>query len=263
VAAAFYFAQQLERDATILVADFGGGTSDFSVIRFSLGKDGLRGIPMARTGVGLAGDRFDYRIIDNVISPLLGKGSHYKSFDKMLDVPIHYFASFATWNQLAIMKSGATLRELRKLAKMSDAPNALEMLITIIEEDLGYTLYKAVSQAKLALSNQEQARLSFNGAGIIIDETIEREAFERWIEPDLERIDQAVDAALAQAGLAIRDIDKVFLTGGTSFVPSVRARFKRFGEERIETGDQLLSIASGLALIGNDDDIQRWTVHEN
>ena len=263
VAAAFYFAQQLERDATILVADFGGGTSDFSVVRFSLGKDGLRGIPMARTGVGLAGDRFDYRIIDNVISPLLGKGSHYKSFDKMLDVPIHYFASFATWNQLAIMKSGATLRELRKLAKMSDAPNALEMLITIIEEDLGYTLYKAVSQAKLALSNQEQARLSFNGAGIIIDETIEREAFERWIEPDLERIDQAVDAALAQAGPAIRDIDKVFLTGGTSFVPSVRARFKRFGEERIETGDQLLSIASGLALIGNDDDIQRWTVHEN
>ena len=262
VAAAFYFAQRLERDATILVADFGGGTSDFSIVRFSLGKDGLVGIPMARTGVGLAGDRFDYRIIDNVISPLLGKGSHYRSFDKMLDVPVHYFASFAAWNQLAIMKSGATLRELRKLAKISDAPDALEKLITIIEEDLGYPLYKAVSQTKLALSQQDQAQLSFNSAGIIIEKTVEREAFERWIEPDLLRIDHAVDLALAQAGLTIREIDKVFLTGGTSFVPSVRARFARFGDERIETGDQLLSIASGLALIGNEKDIQRWTVRE-
>ena len=118
------------------------------------------------------------------------------------------------------------------------------------------------SQTKLALSQQDQAQLSFNSAGIIIEKTVEREAFERWIEPDLLRIDQAVDLALAQAGLTIREIDKVFLTGGTSFVPSVRARFARFGDERIETGDQLLSIASGLALIGNEKDIQRWTVRE-
>ena len=76
------------------------------------------------------------------------------------------------------------------------------------------------------------------------------------------RIDQAVDLALEQAGLSLTDIDKVFLTGGTSFVPAVQARFARFGKERLETGDQLLSIASGLALIGQEKDIERWTVRE-
>ena len=263
VAAAFYFAQRLEKDATVLVADFGGGTSDFSIVRFSIGKNGLRAIPMARTGVGLAGDRFDFRIIDHVVSPRLGKNSRYKSFDKMLDFPAHYFANFAAWHQLAIMKSGATLRELRQLAKASDKPDELEMLITIVEEDLGYPLYKAVSETKLALSHNEQAQLSFNNSGVTIEASVQREDFERWIEPDLQRIDQAVEAALQEAGLASGEIDKVFLTGGTSFVPAVRARFAaRFGEERLETGDQLLSIAYGLALIGAEEDITRWTVRE-
>jgi hypothetical chaperone protein len=262
VAAAFYYAQRLERDATVLVADFGGGTSDFSIVRFSFGKDGLRGIPLARTGVGLAGDRFDYRIIDNVVSPLLGKGSRYKSFGKMLDIPIHYFANFAAWHLLAIMKSGPTIRELRKLAHGSDAPEPLEMLITMIENDLGYPLYKAVSETKLALSHHEQAQLSFDTDGIRIEAVVQRADFERWIEPDLERIDQAVDGALEQAGLTSGEIDKVFLTGGTSFVPAVRARFARFGKEKLETGDQLLSIANGLALIGTQTDIERWTVRD-
>ncbi len=263
VAAAFYFAQRLEKDATVLVADFGGGTSDFSIVRFSLGKQGLRAIPMARTGVGLAGDRFDFRIIDNVVSPRLGKGSRYKSFDKMLDFPGHYFANFAAWHQLAVMKSGPTLRELRQLARASDSPDELEMLLTIIEEDLGYPLYKAVSETKLALSHHEQAQLSFNNSGVTIEATVQREDFERWIEPDLQRIDKAVEAALEQAGLGAHEIDKVFLTGGTSFVPAVRARFAaRFGEERLETGEQLLSIAYGLALIGAEEDISQWTVRE-
>ncbi len=263
VAAAFYFAQRLEKDATVLVADFGGGTSDFSIVRFSLGKQGLRAIPMARTGVGLAGDRFDFRIIDNVVSPRLGKGSRYKSFDKMLDFPGHYFANFAAWHQLAVMKSGPTLRELRQLARASDSPDELEMLLTIIEEDLGYPLYKAVSETKLALSHHEQAQLSFNNSGVAIETTVQREDFERWIEPDLKRIDQSVEAALEQAGLGAHEIDKVFLTGGTSFVPAVRARFAaRFGEERLETGEQLLSIAYGLALIGAEQDISQWTVRE-
>jgi len=263
VAAAFYFAQRLTRDATVLVADFGGGTSDFSIVRFSFDEKGVRGIPLARTGVGLAGDRFDYRIIDHVISPLLGKGSQYKSFGKVLDIPIHYYANFAAWHQLAIMKAGPTIRELHKLAKASEVPDQLERLITLIENDLGYPLYKAVSETKLALSHSDEARLSFHSDGIDIEANVEREAFERWIEPDLLRIDQAVALALDAAGLSVGDIDRVFLTGGTSFVPAVRARFALFGEEKLETGDQLVSIAAGLALIGQEKHIQQWTVRES
>jgi hypothetical chaperone protein len=83
VGAAFFFARQLTQDATVLVADFGGGTSDFSIVRFEREAGRLRSTALARSGVGVAGDAFDYRIIDQLVSPELGKGSLYKAFDKV------------------------------------------------------------------------------------------------------------------------------------------------------------------------------------
>jgi hypothetical chaperone protein len=48
-------------------------------------------------------------------------------------------------------------------------------------------------------------------------------------------------------------IDRVFLTGGTSFVPAVRALFEqRFGVARVSGGGEFVSVAEGLALIGRD-----------
>lgn len=263
VAAAFWFAQGLTRDATVLVADFGGGTSDFSVVRFTVGADGVRAHPLSQSGVGIAGDGFDYRIIDKVVSPKLGKYSRYKSWDKWLDVPAHWFTNFARWNQLAVMKSPETLRELEKLAASADDPSGLEKLIEMIEDDLGWPLYKAVSEVKAALSRAEAAPLAFHHGSIHIDATVKRADFEDWIADDLARIEEAVDASIATSGVSPAEIDKVFLTGGTSFVPAVRRLFaRRFGEDRLETGDQLLSIAYGLALIGEEEDIERWTVRE-
>ncbi|TBW40642.1 Hsp70 family protein [Siculibacillus lacustris] len=263
VAAAFWFARRLTREATVLVADFGGGTSDFSIVRFTVDGHGVTAHPLAQTGVGIAGDGFDYRIIDAVVSPKLGKGSRYESFGKWLEMPAHYYAAFARWNQLAIMKTGETLRELNRLAGRSDDPTGLEQLIEVIEEDLGYPLYKAVSEVKFALSHAEEAQLSFRHRDIAIEATVRRADFERWIAGDLEKIAAALDEALARAGLADAAIDRVFLTGGTSFVPAVRRMFTdRFGASRVETGDQLLSIAYGLALIGAEEDVERWTVRE-
>lgn len=264
VAAAFWFARGLKRDATVLVADFGGGTSDFSVVRFTVGADGVHAHPLAQTGVGVAGDGFDFRILDKVVSPHLGKGSRYESFGKWLDVPNHYFADFARWNRLAVMKTGETLRELARLAAACEDPTGLEQLIEVIEEDLGYPLYRAVSEVKTALSKSEEAKLVFRHRDIAIEEVVRRADFETWIADDLERIRASFEEAITRAGVTDGEIDRVFLTGGTSFVPAVRRMFEdRFGAERLETGDQLLSIAYGLALIGAEADIERWTVRES
>src|SRR5579859_3102008 len=81
-AAGYRFAQTLEGPATILVGDFGGGTSDFSVMRFDRSVT-----PLGHAGVGIAGDVFDYRIIDHVVSPLLGKNDSYSSMGNKLPVP--------------------------------------------------------------------------------------------------------------------------------------------------------------------------------
>src|SRR6478752_3765514 len=87
VGAAFFFARQLDRDATVLVADFGGGTSDFSVMRFSREAGVLKAEPVGHSGIGIAGDAFDYRIVDRIVSPRLGKGGSYRSMDKILTIP--------------------------------------------------------------------------------------------------------------------------------------------------------------------------------
>jgi len=259
VGAAFFFAKRLAARATVLVADFGGGTSDFSVMRFERKGGEMCATPLSRSGVGVAGDAFDFRIIDEVVSPRLGKGSGYRSGENVLYTPNRYYASFARWNQLTLMKWSRDLREIREIARTSLEPEALGRFIRLIENDHGYALYQAVSKVKEALSTEQAAVLNFQAEDIDIQAEIRRSDFERWIGRELEMIRGAVDQALDLAGVEAGGIDKVFLTGGSSLVPAVRAIFAdRFGEAALETGDEFESIASGLALIGAEPDPTPW-----
>ncbi|NKM00396.1 Hsp70 family protein [Rhizobium leguminosarum] len=261
VAAAFYFAQNLKQDATVLVADFGGGTTDYSLIRFETVAGRLTATPIGHSGVGVAGDHFDYRMIDNIVAPLIGKGSHFKSFDKILEVPSNYYSSFGRWNQLSIFKTTREFEDLKKLVRTSLEPEKLEIFIDLIDHDEGYPLYQAVSATKMALSAAEEAPFDFTPLGRSGHRSIKRSDFEGWIADDLARIEGALDDVLDKTETKPAEIDKVFLTGGTSFVPAVRRIFtERFERDRIESGGELLSIAHGLALIGERDDIAQWTV---
>ena len=260
VGAAFYFARQLRADATVLVADFGGGTSDFSIIRFEHTPDGLRSTPLARSGVGVAGDAFDYRIIDQLVSPELGKGGLYSSVGKQLPIPQRYYSAFARWDQLALLRASRDMRDIRALARTALEPEKIERLIEVLDDNHGHDLYRAVSTLKMALSADDQATFLFQVGGVHIEKPVARADFERWIAPELAAIEGAVDQAMARSGLAPDAIDRVFLTGGTSFVPAVRALFQnRFGADRIETGGEFESIAAGLALIGRETDLDLWS----
>ncbi len=260
VAAAFYFAQHLKKDATVLVADFGGGTTDYSIIRFETHSGKLTATPIGHSGVGIAGDHFDFRMIDNIVSPAIGKGSYFKSFDKLLEVPTSYYANFGRWNQLSIFKTSREYADLKTLVRSSLEPEKLETFIELVEHDEGYPLYQAVSATKMALSSEEEAEFNFPPLGKAGRKHVRRADFETWIAEDLARIEGALDDVLTTTNTSPNAIDKVFLTGGTSFVPAVRRIFtERFGQERIETGGELLSIAHGLALIGERDDIAQWT----
>jgi hypothetical chaperone protein len=258
-AAAFYFAQTLVGTAVVLVADFGGGTSDFSVIRFDRTGGQVTSTPLSHSGVGVAGDAFDYRIIDHIVSPRLGKGSTYRSFENVLPVPNKYYAAFARWSQLALLKTSRELVELRALVRATDTP-ALADFVELIEDDHGYPLYRAVSATKEGLSVADEAPFAFEAGRIDIKAQIKRSDFEAWIKPELDQIQAAVDRAVTGAGLANSDIDQVFLTGGSSFVPAVRRIFsQRFGDAAIASGGEFESIASGLSLIGQDDNLDQWS----
>ncbi len=220
VGAAFFFAQRLRADAVVLVADFGGGTSDFSVVRFARRGGRLEPRPLGHAGIGIAGDTFDYRIIEAVVSPRLGKDGQYKSFGKILSMPQSYFANFARWNQLAMMKTSGELKELGKLARLALDPEPLHKFIEIVENDLGLLLYRAVSRAKTELSTtQDLTEFRFQHGDIDIRQPIARREFEAWIAEDIDRLAATVDEALENAGVTAAGIDQVFLTGGSSFIP--------------------------------------------
>ncbi|HEX2147509.1 MAG TPA: Hsp70 family protein [Pseudorhizobium sp.] len=259
VAAAHYFAQSLQKDANVLVADFGGGTTDYSLIRFERHAGRLSATPIGHSGVGIAGDQFDARMIEHLVAPEIGKGSRFKSFDKVLDVPSNYYTSFSRWNQLSIFKGSKEFADLQSLVRSALEPEKLELFIDLVEHDEGYPLYQAVSATKMALSAADEAEFSFAPLGRAGRKTVRRSDFETWIKDDLTQMEEALDDVLEQTATAPQSIDKVFLTGGTSFVPAVRDIFtRRFGTERIETGGELLSIAHGLSLIGESEDLAQW-----
>lgn len=261
--AAYGFASRLSDPATLLVADFGGGTSDFSIVRVEAPDAPRRCIPLASAGVGIAGDRFDYRIMDKLVLPLLGKGGTYRSFDKVLEIPPGHFADFSDWSRLALMRSKRTLDQLGKLRHAATDPAAIDRMIAVVENELGYGLYEAIGAVKRALSSQTHAAFTFAGEGLSVSADVSRADFERWIAPDLAELDEGVDRVLARAGLAADQIDHVFLTGGSSLIPAVRALFEwRFGANRIASGDELTSIAHGLALIGSAPDLAEWTISD-
>lgn len=257
--AAHSYASRLTEPATILVADFGGGTTDFSIVRVAAPGSERRCVPLASSGIGIAGDRFDYRIVDKLVLPLLGKGGSYRSFDKLLEIPGGYFADFADWSRLALMRNRRTLSELERLQRDAVDPEPIGRMIALIEHEQGFPLYDAVGRLKRALSSEEHAEFRFSGDGVEIAADVRRADFEHWIADDLRRIEAAMDAALTRAGVAPQAIDRVFLTGGSSLIPAIRALFdRRFGADRIATGGELTSIAHGLALIGEESDPAEW-----
>jgi hypothetical chaperone protein len=251
-AAGYRFASNLTAPATVLIGDFGGGTSDFSVMRFAPGS-ARPVLALGHAGVGVAGDTFDFRIMDHVVAPRLGKGTTYRPGGTDLPVPPEYFSSFARWHLLSLMRAPKTMRDIEAVARSAKYPGRLHALLQLIRDELGYELYRAVSGVKAALSATETAVLRFHHEDFHIEETISRRDFENWIAPDIARIATTVDLALAGASVGADAIDRVFLTGGTSLVPAVRRLFEnRFGPHRVTGGDEFVSVAEGLALIGRD-----------
>lgn len=258
VAAAYAYEANLKREELILIGDFGGGTSDFSLLRVGpeIRERGRKPEDLlGNTGVGLAGDAFDARIVRKLVSPALGSNSEARSLNKILPaVPAWIYSHLEHWHYLSFLRTN-NVREILKSARIRALePEKIEALIAIIDGDLGYQLHQSVQKAKYELSQQEHAEFAFRdgstGASTIeLRIPVSRAEFEGWIVEDLAAIDHSVDTLLKSSGITPNQVDRVFLTGGTSFVPAVRRIFSsRFGQERIQGGHEFTSVAEGLAL---------------
>lgn len=250
VAAAFFYESTLDHDELILIGDFGGGTSDFSVLRVgpSSIREGAHRI-LGTAGVALAGDAFDSRVVHNLISPRLGRGSEYRSMDKILPVPEWIYSDLSRWHYLSFLKSSETIEMLRGIRSHSLAPERIEGLLHIVQNDLGFYLHQAVQSMKVELSSELIGSFVFEDYQVRMNGRVKRSSFEKWIEPELEKIRECLERLLQSTSLSAGEVDRVFLTGGSSLVPAVRSIFEdRFGAPRIAGGSEFTSVAKGLAL---------------
>ncbi len=253
VGAAHFYESSLDHDELILIGDFGGGTSDFSLVHVGPGirKRGRRASDLAaNAGLGLAGDAFDSRIVRHLVSPALGAGTEMRSMEKLLPVPGWVYMKLERWHHLSLLKAKETMNMLESVQRHAVYPDRIAALLHLVNEDLGYQLHRAVQRVKVELSVAESAQFQFSDGVVELDAVIERRDFEEWIAGELLQIETCIDGLLKKAGVAAGDVDRVFLTGGTSFVPAVRRVFEtRFGGGKIRAGNEFTSVARGLALI--------------
>lgn len=253
VAAAYYYESTLQQDELILIGDFGGGTSDFSLLHVGPGVRQRGRKPedlLGNSGVGLAGDAFDAKIVRKLVSPRLGADATVESMKKRLPaVPNWVFTRLEHWHHLSFLQSRNLLESLKKTMARASDPEAIEALIFLIEEDLGYQLHQAVQKVKCRLSESDHATFHFVDGGMNIRAQVARHDFENWIAEELRSIEVCVDGLLRETGIPPEKVDRVFLTGGTSLVPAVRKIFtSRFGADRVRTGNEFTSVARGLTL---------------
>jgi hypothetical chaperone protein len=243
VGAAARYAAMLDHDELIVVADYGGGTTDFSVIRVGPGRAEV----LATGGIGVSGDAFDARVIDAIVAPALGRGSKYR--DEMggeAPVPAWLYGHLRRWHLLSFLKEESTQRLLERVARGALEPARVNRLVSIVDDDLGLELHRAVEGAKVRLSRRDTDRVEI--PAVTLDLPIARAAFDDWIADDLASIDRVLDDVLGRAGVDARAVDRVFATGGSSLVPVVRGRLAaRFGDDKLVGGEELTSVAWGLA----------------
>src|SRR5208282_5988593 len=184
------------------------------------------------------------------VAPARGRGTKYRTpYGMVLPAPTWPYTKLERWHHLSFLKARATILRFEELKRESFEPEKIAALIHIVEDDLGYFLFRSVEKTKLELSALEAADFMFSDPPVLIGKTVARPEFESWIARYLEQIAGCVDRLMTAAALKPGAIDSVFLTGGSSFVPAVRRIFiARLGAGRIRIGDEFTPVACVLAL---------------
>jgi hypothetical chaperone protein len=249
IAAAHHYEQTVPREELVLIADIGGGTSDFSIVRVGperRGRADRSGDMLASTGVRVGGTDLDTALSLASVMPLLGLGTQL--VEKNLPMPNALYHQVATWATINFAYTYRNERELAELASLACEPEKVARLLKLLQQGLGHRLAFTVEDAKIALSSDDRVAipLAFLEAGLSAVAT--RRAFDRAIGGATDRLHKAAGDCIAAAGLKADAIETIFLTGGSSRVPAVRKAVARAAPAaRIAGGSDLLSVALGLA----------------
>lgn len=250
IAAALDYERQITAEEVALIADIGGGTSDFSIVRLGPerhGKADRSADILANDGVRIGGTDFDRQLSLGVVMPLFGFGSAMNRAG--LDVPSSYFHDLATWSSINRMYEPSVLAGIRQVRREASEPELLDRLVRVVEEQRGHTLLMEVEDAKIALSDKRQADIPLAWVTPGLNAAISRPDLVSHTKQLAERIAARIKNCLAQARLSADDIDAVFLTGGSVQLAHVRnAITKAVPAARLVEGDTFGAVGKGLTL---------------
>jgi len=249
IAAAFAHEARLTTEKLAIVADLGGGTSDFTVIKLSnksIHKTDRSSDILANTGVRIGGNDFDKDLSLAAIMPELGYRSTYG--DKGLDVPLKPYHDLAEWSKVNFLYTPRLIMQMKQLLHQSHDKTRFSRLVKVLQDETGHTLLAEAEGTKIALTDHEvhKATLDFIEAGFFIP--VERNVFEEAIREEVEKISASARQCLLEAGISNEAIELVILTGGSTEVRSIQAEFKRlFPKAAIADENKLSSVGLGLA----------------
>ncbi|HEV7578075.1 MAG TPA: Hsp70 family protein [Caldimonas sp.] len=254
IAAAFDHEQAVTREEKVLVADIGGGTSDFSVVRVGPERKARverKGDILANHGVHIAGTDFDRRIELASILPLFGYGAFGASVDGAppREVPSAVYFDLATWHLINTVYNPQRVVELRGMRSFYADPAQHRRLMTIVTEHYGHDLVARAESAKIAVAAGGRSTIDLDHVEPQLASEVDEGDALRALDADLDRIVAAARATVDQAGVAAAAIDTLYLTGGSTGLDMLSERLRRaFPESRLVRGDRFASVATGLAL---------------
>ncbi len=255
IGAAFVYEQTLTKKENVLVADLGGGTTDFTYLVLDpekVGSQDRKNDMIASGGIYIGGDSFDSAFMWEKGTPYFGKYTQYEAtHGKILTVPKSLFVNICSWEQMNFFNGPRIKKDIDDYYYFSGRDPQFKNLVTLIENNLGYSVFQAIEQTKIALSTKDTTLFSYDQMDIIIDEEITLPAYEQLIAKDVSRIADYLDEFMRQNGIGPGNIDSLFLTGGTSMVGSIQKLFQnRFPHVNLNSGDNFQSVAKGLAYSG-------------
>ncbi|AWN38005.1 Hsp70 family protein [Methylobacterium radiodurans] len=250
IAAALDYEQGVRAEEIALIADIGGGTSDFSIVRLSPERHARAERAddiLANDGVRIGGTDFDRMLSLGTVMPLLGLGSPMKRGD--LAVPNAYFHDLATWSSINRLYNPKTLREIEETRRDAARPDLIDRLYNVVEAERGHGLAIAVEGAKIGASDRGTASLDLGFVERGLRAAVDQESLGAQTGSLAERIGGRVGRCLAQAGIGAERIDALFLTGGSTGLPHVRAALTAcVPGARVVDGDTFGSVGVGLTI---------------
>ena len=251
IAGALSYEEKVQKEEIILVVDIGGGTTDYSIIKVDKNNNKIDRSEdiLSNHGIYVGGNSFDSSIIKNYISPFLGKGSLYKSLNKDTEVPSLFYHDLSQWHLFQKLINQKTINKLKELIPKSHEKEKIKRLLELIQDNLFFDFSNIIMNGKMDLSSNQTTVMNMDIFSDPFLLNLSQESFNQTIYNDIQEIDLALHETIKLANTSFEKIDKVFLTGGSTLVPEVKALYEKyFTKEKIVHTDVFTSVGYGLTL---------------